>query len=364
MKNSKIKNMLLRNYLFSYIIIIPSFFASIIIILLTTKIIREDTYKILGLFEVNIGSVFLTIVIITFLINGFILFFYAKYTSNKFILPIEHIVHVINTFNNDDKTIRMKNTTNNEFSIITTTFNNMADKIQESELKKDQLLEDKRQLMGDIVHDLKTPISSIKGYSEILINDDLDENQKINYLNIIYKSSLRLNELIEDLNQYSNLNINEKIYSKEKRDIVSWFRELVIEYYDIFITNKFILDIEIPDISVNFQFDPRLLKRAIFNIFENIIKYNPPNTNVKIKFSVSDDNIVINIKDDGIGISPEYKTKIFQPFFSIDKSRNSKSKGSGLGLAITSKIIKHHKGKIFLEDTNTKGTSFIIILPL
>ncbi|WP_205687684.1 ATP-binding protein [Clostridiisalibacter paucivorans] len=74
----------------------------------------------------------------------------------------------------------------------------------------------------------------------------------------------------------------------------------------MFITNKFILNIEIPDISVNFQFDSRLLKRAIFNIFENIIKYNSPETNVNIKFSISGDNIVINIKDDGVGISSDF----------------------------------------------------------
>ncbi|MFT4416690.1 sensor histidine kinase [Fredinandcohnia humi] len=240
-----------------------------------------------------------------------------------------------------------------------------AEELEIKNHEKTILEESKKRMLADISHDLKTPITTIQGYSKALYEGLIeDEEQTKKYLKYIYDKSIRVTELIEELFMFSKLDSPDFPITKEEKDLCEFVRGIIVENYDLYEEKQMELDIDIPPSKILFSFDEKLMYRAISNILQNAIKYNPERTDVYIRLSKGTNKISMEIGDNGVGISPELAQTLFDPFVRGDKSRMNDG-GSGLGLAITKKIIEMHEGTIRLDTSPARGkTNFIIELPV
>ncbi|MGG3451679.1 HAMP domain-containing histidine kinase [Domibacillus aminovorans] len=237
---------------------------------------------------------------------------------------------------------------------------NTNQQLQESEKRR-------KEFMSQISHDLKTPLTSVREYTEILVNHpELPYVQKKEIMNSIL---LRSNHIIQLINDLFEMNTDDDgDYVKE----VIPFDFLIEQSLDMIAIRSEGCDVEIAkdyEIGSHFIFaDPKKMNRVFINILENAVKYSKPKNKEKIKIDISayqqDKNLIITFKDYGIGISENNKEKIFLPFFREKRTKTEKIKGNGLGLSIVQKIIAAHEGQILVESKVSVGTTITIVLPL
>lgn len=212
---------------------------------------------------------------------------------------------------------------------------------------------------SNVSHELKSPLTSIMGFAEMIKNDMVtDEGDVKEFSNMIYKESSRLLQLIEELLSLSKLN-EDNIVLKEHvnvRKVAEEVRESLS-----FEAKKKNIDIAIEGdgelISAN-----TLIYEMLFNLVSNSIKYSNEGKEVKIKIEDIKDRLILKVEDQGIGIKREEIPRIFERFYTVDKSRSKQNGGTGLGLSIVKHIINVLNGKIEVESVPNKGTKFIITL--
>jgi len=264
-----------------------------------------------------------------------------------------------------DFTIDYKN--NDELGMLCTDFEYM--RIQLKELIENQELYEKesRELVSNISHDLKTPLTAIKGYAEGLIDGVASTKEKQNkYLKTIYNKANAMTALVEELSLYSKVEGNMIMYEFIPINIDRYFKdcieEMLLDVEEYGITLKYINNC---DKDINVVIDGEQVKRVFDNVVNNAIKYIEDKSIGKIDVILNElDNFVrVEIKDNGKGMSVEDMPLIFDRFYRTDSSRNSAQGGTGLGLSIAKKIIEDHGGKIYAESTQGVGTSIIFTLP-
>ena len=217
--------------------------------------------------------------------------------------------------------------------------------------------------VANVTHELKTPLTSISGFVETLrINDNIDISTRNRFLGIIETESDRLKRLIDDILLLSFIE-NKEQESSEDVDIYSVFKEV----YELTYTSAKVKDI---DIEYNFEHENMIIKsnrdyiKQIFlNLVDNAIKYTPNGGIVTTEVRYDDNYIIIKVIDNGIGISKEDKTRIFERFYRVDKARSRDVGGTGLGLAIVKHIVKSLHGTIDVESELNIGTKFIVKIP-
>lgn len=164
----------------------------------------------------------------------------------------------------------------------------VAEELRIKNLEKEQLEESKKRMLADLSHDLKTPMTTIQGYSKALYDGMVeDEEQKRRYLKYIHDKSIRVTSLIDELFMFSKLDTPDFQMMKQDHDICEFFREVIVEYYELFTEKEMELTINIPTKKIFYRFDQKLLYRALSNILENTIKYNPEQTPVFITLKES-----------------------------------------------------------------------------
>ncbi|WP_125152979.1 sensor histidine kinase [Clostridium rectalis] len=288
---------------------------------------------------------------------------YARITSRNLTNPLKKLMKGVKNITNGNYSTRIQLKSRNEFGELRDAFNLMAEKIEEEKTLKEKSEENRRRLIMDISHDLKNPLASIRGYSDLLIkNTDLNDCETTKYLTIIDNNSIRINDLITDLfelSKFESVNFNMEFY---KVDICEFLREVIAEYIPLMDEKNFSYEFNIPDKSIFLMINEKSMDRAIGNLIINGIKYNSEGIKIKVTLEEFFDIVEIIIEDNGIGIPKELEHDIFNPFVRVDSSRNSRSGGTGLGLAITKTIIEKHGGRINLYSDINKGSKFIITL--
>ncbi len=252
-----------------------------------------------------------------------------------------------------------------EFVQICESFNKMSSLLVESEKDKEKLAMDKQKMLADISHDLKTPITVIKGYSKAICDGIIEENKKEQYIKTIYQKADDLTELINTFYEYNKLEHPDFSLEFQKKDICEEIREYLAIKYEEIDNNEFILEADIPEGRILASFDSIQMRRVYDNIIGNAMKHNKAGTTIFIQLKKQDETIIIRIADNGVGIPKEMEKYIFEPFVVGDDSRNNKQ-GSGLGLAIVDRVIRAHNGTIRLMIPPKKKykTEFKIVLPI
>lgn len=248
-----------------------------------------------------------------------------------------------------------------EFEEIFDSFNVMAHKLKESEQSKERLLIEKQRMLADISHDLKTPITVIRGYASAVADGLADEEMTKQYLDTIFVKTESLTEMINNFYDYSKLEHPEFRLLRNKGDFAEFVREYLAEKYDEIQLAGFLLEVEIPEEEVLFAFDEVQIKRVFDNILSNALKHNPAGTTIFVTLAQTDKSIRMEIGDNGVGIPEEIRAGLFDPFVVGDDSRHNRQ-GSGLGLAVAAKITELHGGALFLENAGNPLISTLFVL--
>ena len=216
----------------------------------------------------------------------------------------------------------------------------------------------REEFSSNVSHELKTPLTSISGFSELLVNNLVEDKDKEGFYKLIYNDSKRLLSLVEDIMKISGLE-NAGDYDKEEVDLREIISEILKGYEGL---------IEEKNIKVNFEGDGSLFENRtmIWELFSNLInnglKYNKEGGRLDIKISEEEENYKVLIADTGIGIPQEDLARIFERFYRVDKSRSRRVGGTGLGLSIVKHILQNIDGKVKIYSQLGKGTTFELLL--
>ncbi|MGN0240196.1 MAG: ATP-binding protein [Candidatus Weimeria sp.] len=223
-----------------------------------------------------------------------------------------------------------------------------------------------RKFLSSITHDLKTPLTSIIGYSEgILDGIAADPERQKKYVSIIHSKAVAMNELLNELSEFSKLDMHEIPYHFEKIDAIEYFDDFAQETSE-----------ELSGDGADFSYkntlesgteimaDPAQVKRVLHNLVSNALKYCREDVKLSVSVRVLDAGnfIQVEFEDNGKGISPEDVPHVFERLFRADKSRNTGIRGSGIGLSIAKKIIEDHGGQIWVTSRVNEGSTFYFLL--
>lgn len=229
--------------------------------------------------------------------------------------------------------------------------NRKVNELLEEEKERQLSFDRKRNLLlSDIAHDIKTPITTICGYSKALSEGVAQEEKQKDYLDAIYGKAMRIDELITLLFEYVKLDSEGYILHKEHGNLAELLRETVAAYYTDFEEKHMTLTVEIPEDEIPCEMDALQMRRAITNLLTNALRYGKEEGKVLVCLK----NHTITIADDGRAIDPDFAERIFEPFSREDFARTTRE-GSGLGLSITAKIIEMHGGRLVLNNEFGEG---------
>lgn len=226
-------------------------------------------------------------------------------------------------------------------------FYRFSKKVIKAESKRQ--VQEQNLLYSSIAHDLKTPITSIQGFAAALKEGKIKPEEQEEILDIIYRKSRHMNELIETLLAYSKLGTESYALNRNKTNICSLVRDMLAMNYSEFEEKEMELDIEIPDEPIFCNIDEKEFRRAMNNLIVNAYKHNKRRARILIQVYREKECAFITVGDDGKVIPKELAENMFKPFVSGDASRTSGS-GNGLGLAISSTIVEKHGGKLYMKD--------------
>ena len=277
--------------------------------------------------------------------------------SLKKSLDISIINDGLKKINSGDLEYNLDNTGEREVKELVQNINKIKEgyKISLNEQIKNEKL--KTELISNVSHDLKTPLTSIINYVNILKDTNITEEERNDYLNILDKNSKRLKSLIEDLFEVSKLNSGKMKIQKEKIDIVSLVYQGIGEYSNLYEEKNIEFKVNSKCDEIILDLDGKLMSRAFENLIVNALKYSLSNTRVYIDIINKESDVEVSFKNIS-NYEMDFNTKdIFEKFTRADKSRNSSVEGSGMGLAITKSVIELHNGEIRIE---TEGDMFKI----
>lgn len=226
----------------------------------------------------------------------------------------------------------------------------------------------KNQFIATISHELKTPITAIKAYSETIIDsiDELDSETLSSFLKTILEQSEHLEHLVSELTDFSQM--ENKIFelNKEEFDITKLCRDLVNSFHEFALSRGVELIFEESQ-TIIVKADKNRIRQVLTNLIENGIKYSDKNKSkrfVKISLEEGENEITVIVEDNGIGIPENLREKVFERFFRVDNYLTNEVSGTGLGLAICKTIVEKHGGRIWVESKPKDGSKFFFTLPV
>jgi Na+/proline symporter/signal transduction histidine kinase len=223
--------------------------------------------------------------------------------------------------------------------------------------------EQKNEFISTVTHEMRTPITSIRAFSEILYdNEDLDKEEKQHFLSTIIKETNRMERLINQVLELEKFESGEQKLKIELIDLNEILQEAITSMLQIIHDKKIKLIIDLTENLLPIHGDYDQLTQVVLNLLSNATKFCK--STIQISTSLTENHVRMSICDDGIGVKPEFKQLIFEKFYQAENQNLRKPKGSGLGLAICKKIIQYHEGEIWVESKDNKYANFIFALPI
>lgn len=279
--------------------------------------------------------------------------------------PVNELNIAMQNISEGNLDYRLENELPGEFGELYKNYEQMRLRLKESTDDKMINENQNKELISNITHDLKTPITSIKGYVEGIMDGVADTPEKMDkYIRTIYNKANDMDKLINELTVYSRIDNNKIPYHFQSINVSDYFSDCV-EEVGLDLDSKGIkLDYtNLVPMDVNIIADPEQLKRVINNIISNSVKYMDRSRQGYIEIRILDeaDSIRIELQDNGYGIAAKDLPNIFERFYRTDASRNSAQGGSGIGLSIVKKIVEDHGGYIWATSKENEGTCMHIV---
>lgn len=324
------------------------------------------TNFLINLFDTAMDS-YITILLITLILfiilYLFITIMVSRNLNKKIVSPILAITHALESLESGEYNVSMNFDANNEFIFIKKAFDMMLLRLHDAEQERKNRQQEIIKILSDISHDLRTPITKIRGLVQAILFDKIkDEKKKQEYIEIIFKNIKILSELIEIQLDYTLWERKDYSISINHENLSECLRDIIITNYPLCDENRIELNVNIPDDDVYYDMNIGQLRRAFSNILTNAIFHNKISENLKIGVYLIDnqDTIQIIIADSGLDIPSNIKSTLLSSNYKIESSRT----GHGLGITIAKKIIAQYGGNLHLEENWRNYTkAFVITLP-
>ncbi|MGN7413034.1 ATP-binding protein [Paenibacillus sp. SAF-068] len=288
-----------------------------------------------------------------------------RWITRSFIKPLNQLRSSAEQIKDGNLSFKIQLNSNDEVGQLSEAFESMRNQLQRSYALRQQDEANRKELISNISHDLRTPITNIKGYIEGIRDGVANTPEKMeSYVNIIHSKAVSMDKLVDELFLYSKLDLNQEPFLFETVDIADFLEDSIEELrYDmedkgvaLYWNNQ----VSGPAMAA---VDPEKLKRTVVNVVDNALKYmENEHKRFEITLQADENWITMTFRDNGRGIPKEALPYIFERFYRAEQSRNSSTGGSGLGLAIARQIIDGHGGFIWAESQPDDGTSIYIRL--
>jgi len=300
-------------------------------------------------------------VILLFSILLFTMYFIL--ISHSFVTYVREIIAGIERMKNGDLQEEIPVRGEDEFSEIAVSINEMRRDLYDTMESQKMAERTKDELITNVAHDLRTPLTSILGYLDLLTQGDfLTEEQQQKYLGIVSGKARQLETLIRDLFDYTRYDRDKVKIKKEILDLNLFMPQIVDEFYPSLMENHLTCKTDFYEGALNIEGNGELLARAIGNLMSNAIKYGSEGKIIEVKTGRMDKKAFVAVINYGRVIPSENLDKIFDKFYRVESSRSLKTGGTGLGLAIAKNIVNLHGGEIW-ASSDESGTRFQIELP-
>ncbi len=293
---------------------------------------------------------------------GFVL---LSWIYSSILRPLDDLRRATQKIKDGDLNFTLETDSDDEIGQLTEDFEEMRLRLKESQEEKMRSENESKELISNIAHDLKTPITAIQGYAEGLL-DGVASSQEMmeKYVKTIYNKANDMARLIDELTYYSKIDTNRIPYNYKKLNVREYFDDCAEEIG---------LDMESRGIEFEYESrvaddtlviaDPEQLRKVINNIVGNSVKYlDKKPGHIAIKVTDIGDFIECDLSDNGCGVAKKDLTRIFERFYRTDQSRNSMRGGSGIGLSIVRKIIEDHGGRIWASSVENEGLTIHFLL--
>ena len=336
-------------------------FLLIISIKLINRFINDLGYENVVLQANDRTTLFLTLLYILIGILIFsVSFALMQHRQVQYMQKLSIAMHKIS---NGDLTTTVDIEGDNELSQMAMELNQMAEQVRSLMEREREAERTKNDLITNVAHDLRTPLTSIIGYLELLSsNRPLDEEMRKKYLSIAYQKSCHLQVLIEDLFGFTSLGYGKITAKMAELDIVNLLAQLLDEFYPIFEQNhlEYSYNTNVP--SKIIVGDGTLLARLFDNLLNNAVKYGNDGKMINVILNAEETAVTIQVINFGSIIPANELNTIFEKFYRMEQSRSTQTSGTGLGLAIAKNIVDVHNGSITAESS-LNGTIFKVVLP-
>ena len=302
-------------------------------------------------------------VVLVYVVSGILLFSVTfLLLQEPSIRYISHISDAIQNISEGDLNTTIDVIGDDEFSSMAANLNKMAEDIRQLMEKERESERTKNELITNVAHDLRTPLTSIIGYLELLAgNTRIDPEMQHKYIEIAYGKSKRLEKLIEDLFGFTKLNYGKMSMHVAQLDLVKLLGQLLEEAYPNFAEKNLSYDLQSNVPAKMISADGNLLARLFDNLIGNAIKYGADGKRVLVQIFAGEEVVTVSVTNYGYVIPPDELPLIFNKFYRVERSRSSSIGGTGLGLAIAKEIVDMHGGTIGVTS-DLNGTVFTVKL--
>ncbi len=319
------------------------------------------SYEVLPEVRHLLADIFISALIILFLTAGMLILWIYR----GIIRPIKRLEAATVNIQQGNLDFTIETEGNDEVSELCSSFEEMRKRLKESSERQMTSEQQSRELISNIAHDLKTPITAVKGYSEGLLDGVADTPEKREkYLRTINSKANEMDALLNELTLYSKIDTNRIPYNFNKLSVAAYFNDCIEEIgMDLETKQIGLAYFNYVDNDVKIIADPEQLKRVVNNIIGNSVKYlDKKHGFINIRIKDVGDFIQVEIEDNGRGIASKDLPYVFERFYRADASRNSATGGSGIGLSIVKKIIEDHGGKIWATSKESVGTVMYFVI--
>lgn len=300
---------------------------------------------------------------IAFVIAFFFVWLMSKRMADSILKPLQEISAVIRKADFGKEKIEFQNYSYSELQEITDALQTMNNQIAKNLENLEREKQIRQEFFTNASHELKTPLTSIRGYSELLRQHAITDPDQIDHcLDCVLKESDHMTKLINDILTISKLEAKDYVVQKSHIKLKDLLENVLNSLSVQAKAMNLDIDASCENVTVYANLDH--IQGILYNLISNAIKYNRPNGKIIIIIKERLDNILIKVMDTGIGISKEDQEKVFQRFYRVDKQRSKIVAGTGIGLAIVKHIVQFYNGSISLKSKENEGTSIEISLPI
>ena len=269
--------------------------------------------------------------------------------------PLKKIIHGAQEYAAGNLTYNIPVHSNDEMGYLARTLNYMSDDLNKSG-------ESQKKFLANVSHDFRSPLTSIKGYAEAILDGTIPHEMQDRYLNIILFEADRLNKLTKSMLTLKDVTARGYTLDISQFDINAVIKSTVASFEGTCTAKRISIELLLAAKTLYVSADFGKIQQVLYNLIDNAIKFSNNNSTIQVETTEKHEKVYVSVRDQGIGITRAYLSKIWERFYKIDASRGKDRKGTGLGLAIVREIIHAHKQTINVISTEGAGTEFVFTL--